>query len=95
MVGAFLDWCAAHGVQAIGGLPTGFADSPVDAQDIAAVFRAHGAAFLMLNNLSRYPRTDFFDSADHLNEEAQIRHSLLVGRALAAMTRPVRLVTER
>lgn len=95
VVGTFLDWCAAHGVRAIGGLPTGFADSPVDADDIAAIFRAHGAAFLRLNNLSRYRREDFFDSADHLNQEAQIRHSVLVGRALAAMTESVRLVTER
>jgi hypothetical protein len=46
------------------------------------VYAAHGAGFMALPNLSRYPRADFFDTADHLNEAAQIRHSEAVARAL-------------
>jgi hypothetical protein len=82
---AFLDWAAAHGVRTIGGVPTGFVDSPILLDALAAiraVYAAHGAGFLALPNLSRYPRTDFFDTADHLNEAAQIQHSEAVARAL-------------
>ncbi|MDE2515549.1 MAG: hypothetical protein KGL12_05955, partial [Rhodospirillales bacterium] len=59
LVGHFLDWARAHHVRAIGGLPAGFADSPIPAAtraEIASVFRAHGAAFLVLPNHSLYPR---------------------------------------
>lgn len=85
----FLDWARSHGVQPIGGLPTGFADSPMPPDTltaIRAIFEAHGAAFLQLPNRSRYPRVAFFDTADHLNEPAQIAHSVLVGTALRELT---------
>ena len=88
-VTAFLHWAAAHRVQAIGGLPTGFADSPIPPDAIAAirqVYAAAGAWFLALPNRSRYPRSDFFDTPDHLNEPAQIAHSRLVAQALRRMT---------
>ncbi len=81
----FLDWAAAHGVRAVGGLPTGFADSPMPPETLAAIqalFEAHGAGFLMLANRSRYNRGDFFDTADHLHETAQIAHSQAIGRML-------------
>jgi hypothetical protein len=84
----FLDWAASHGVQVIGGLPTGFADSPILPDALAAIraiYRDHGAGFLALPNLSRYPRADFFDTADHLNEAAQIQHS----KAIAAVLKPL------
>lgn len=90
LVADFLDWAARHGVLVVGGLPTGFADSPIPEASIAAirnVFRQHHAEFLELPNRSRYPRQAFFDSQDHLNEEAQIGHSLLVARALAGTSR--------
>ena len=48
---------------------------------IRAIYEANGGTFAMLPNLSRYPRADFYDSPDHLNEEAQIIHS----RAIAAL----------
>ena len=83
---AFLVWARAHGVDAIGGLPTGFADAPIPPDTLAAiraVYEDHGARFLLLPNQSRYPRSAFFDSADHLNETAQIVHSKLVARALS------------
>lgn len=87
-VAAFLDWARAHGVLAIGGLPTGFIDSPIRPGALAAIralYRRHGARFMALPNGSRYPRSDFFDTADHLNEAAQIRHSIAVAHALAPL----------
>ncbi len=88
MVGDFLRWAAAHGVRVIGGLPTGFADAPIAEDGLAAIraiYRDQAASFLELPNHSRYPRTDFFDTPDHLNEAAQIRHSVAIGHALAGM----------
>jgi hypothetical protein len=89
LVRAFLDWANGHGICVIGGLPTGFADSPIDDDAVAAIrsiYRDGGAGFLELPGRSRYPRSAFFDTPDHLNEAAQIRHSVAVGRALAEMT---------
>lgn len=86
LVTEFVRWAAAHGVRAIGGLPMGFIDSPLGDGELAAiraVFRDHGATFLETPEGGRYPRSAFFDSADHLNEAAQISHSVAVGRALA------------
>ena len=90
-VAAFLDWARAAGVRAIGGLPTGFDDRPPPDDTVSAVraiYARHGAAFLELPNRSRYPRTDFFDTADHLHETAQIAHSRAVAAGLAALQRP-------
>ncbi|WP_158927521.1 hypothetical protein [Acidisphaera sp. S103] len=84
----FLRWTRRHGVRAVGGLPTGFIDSPIAADSIAAIrtiYRDQGADFLELPNHSDYPRTDFFDTQDHLNEEAQIAHSKAIGEALVPL----------
>ncbi len=84
-VRAFLRWAAAHGVTAIGGLPTGFEESPIAEPELAAIralYDAEGAAFLALPNRSRYPRMAFFDTPDHLNEPAQIAHSWAIALAL-------------
>jgi hypothetical protein len=105
LVQKFLVWAAHHQVRVIGGLPTGFDDSPISDSAVAAIesiYRSVGAGFLELPGRSRYPRSAFFDSPDHLNEAAQIAHSLAVGRALRRMTggvispsrpSPVRLAT--
>jgi hypothetical protein len=88
LIAAFIDWSRVHGVQVIGGLPTGFADSPPPADTVAAIralYRDHGADFVELPNLSRYPRTAFFDTPDHLNEPAQLVHSRMVAIALVQM----------
>jgi hypothetical protein len=86
LVRDFLGWADRHGVRVIGGLPTGFDDSPIDGESVAAIRAIYrDAGFLELPGRSRYPRSAFFDTADHLNEEAQIRHSAAVGRALADM----------
>jgi hypothetical protein len=85
VIAGFLDWAARHGVRAIGGLPTSFIDSPIAGDTMAAVrtvYRDQGAGFLELPNHSLYPRADFFDTQDHLNEEAQIAHSKAIGAAL-------------
>lgn len=92
LVADFLEWAARHDVRVVGGLPTGFADSPIPDASIAAIrgiFRQYHAEFLELPNRSRYPRRDFFDSQDHLNEEAQIVHSRSVARGLAAASRGI------
>jgi hypothetical protein len=88
LVAAFLRWAGQHGVRAIGGLPTGFIDSPIDnavLDAIRAIYRDQGAGFLELANRSRYPRSAFFDTQDHLNEAAQITHSRAVAEALVRL----------
>jgi len=89
LVTGFLRWADEHDVWVIGGLPTGFADRPIRDDNLAAIraiYRDQGAGFLELPNRSRYPRTDFFDTPDHLNEPAQIRHSIAIGHALVRLT---------
>ena len=73
----------------IGGLPAGFIDSPLSDDEltaIRAVFRDQGAEFFETPGGGRYPLSAFFDTADHLNESAQISHSVAVARALARVT---------
>lgn len=85
LVAAFIRWSVAHGVRVIGGLPVGFIDSPISKQEIAAIeaiFRDQGADFLETPEGGRYPRSAFFDTADHLNETFQVVHSLAVGQGL-------------
>jgi hypothetical protein len=84
-IAAFLDWCRARGVTAIGGLPTVFNDVPIPDAPIArlrAFYGAHGAEFLELPNRSQYPRSAFYDSSYHLRESWQKRHSTLVAEGL-------------
>jgi hypothetical protein len=91
MVRAFLVWAAGHGVRVVGGLPAEFAGSPVpDATRLAirAVFLAGGARFI--DHADSYPRSSFFDTPDHLNEDAQIAHSRVVAAELAAILAPAR-----
>ncbi|WP_428485748.1 hypothetical protein [Rhodopila sp.] len=86
LVRQFVRWAAARDIRVIGGLPTGFADSPIGTDSLAAIRAVYlGAGFLELPNRSRYPRSDFFDSPDHLNEAAQIRHSFAIAQALRCM----------
>ncbi|MSP02302.1 MAG: hypothetical protein EXR07_14810 [Acetobacteraceae bacterium] len=92
-VGAFVRWAARHGILAVGGLPAGFADSPVpDAARAAirAVFIENGGRFIDPGDRARYPRSAFFDTPDHLNEPAQIAHSRLIAAELAVILAPAR-----
>jgi hypothetical protein len=91
LVTEFLQWSNAHGVLVIGGLPAGFIDSPISDDELSAIqaiFRANGARFLTTPEAGRYPRSQFFDTPDHLNEAAQIRHSVSVGWALVRLMQP-------
>lgn len=84
----FLAWAAAHGVRAVGGLPVGFEDLPLDAARLRAIERIYtdvGADILTLPNHSLYPRADFFDTPGHLHEVAQHLHSIAVGERLRGL----------
>lgn len=89
LVAGFIRWAQAHDVWVIGGLPTGFADSPISGNSLRAIralYYDNRADFLELPNQSRYPRRDFFDTPDHLNEQTQIRHSIAVAEGLLRLT---------
>lgn len=85
-VADFLDWCRAHRVRVIGGLPVSFADQPIPDDLIAEMrrfYEAHGAEFLVLDNRSQYPRDSFYDSPFHLEEDDTIVHTEILADALA------------
>lgn len=85
-IAGFVARMRARDVIVIGGLPTGFADQKLPDDVLAAiagVYTGHGGQFLALENRSRYPREDFFDTPEHLNEAAQRVHSRAVAAALA------------
>ena len=87
-IAGFVTRMSNRGVVVIGGLPTGFDDLPQSdalVAAIGAVYTERGGRFLALPNRSRYPRADFFDSPDHLNETWQQAHSVGVAKALAEM----------
>jgi hypothetical protein len=84
----FVVWARVHGIRVIGGLPTELDTQPLPEATraaIEAVYLDHGGAFLALPNLSRYPRTAFFDTPLHLNEAGQIAHSRLLALALGPL----------
>ena len=88
LIARFAEWAGTHDVRVIGGLPTGFADSPITDDAVAAIraiYTAHGGLFLELPNRSRYPREAFFDTAEHLNETWQVVHSAAVAHGLAGV----------
>jgi hypothetical protein len=71
-----------RGISVVGGLPTTFEDVELRHEIVKKrrdFFVQNGQCFVELQNRSLYPRGRFFDTAYHLNEEAQIEHS----RALA------------
>lgn len=77
----FMDWATEHHITVIGGLPTAFDDKPIAPEVVKKLCqlytdRQHG--FLVLPNLSQYPRENFYDARSHLAEEYQIRHSSLI-----------------
>ncbi|HME21373.1 MAG TPA: hypothetical protein VKI44_08480 [Acetobacteraceae bacterium] len=97
LIATFTRWACTHGVLVIGGLPTGFVDAPMPLatlQAIRSVYAGNGGDFLVLPNFSRYPRSAFFDTPEHLNETWQVAHSRLLAellrrhRATIAAARP-------
>lgn len=88
LIAAFVRWAHAHNIRAIGGPPPQFFDSPMpDATEraIRSIYLANGGEYLDLPGRARYPRTAFFDTAEHLNEPWQIWHSAVVAHALAEL----------
>ncbi len=89
----FAHWAVTHGVRAVGGLPAGFAGSPIPNATRVAIrtlFTNEGARFIDLGDRGRYPRSAFFDTPDHLNEETQIARSRIVAAELIAILAPGR-----
>ena len=85
LIADFVRWASEHGIRAIGGPPTEFADSPMPdgtQQAIRSIYLAGGGLYLKVPGSGRYPRIAFFDTADHLNEPWQIWHSFVVAGAL-------------
>ncbi len=91
LIARFTRWARGHGVRVVGGLPTEFADTPIPNATIAAIrviYLANGGDFLELPNRSLYPRSAFFDAAEHLSEPWQISHSRAVAKGLARLLQP-------
>ena len=83
-----------HGVTVIGGLPTDFQTVPLPPDTIAtirSIYVANGGRFAVLRNLSRYPKSDFYDSEDHLAQPCQYMHSIAIAGLLSqALRMPLR-----
>jgi hypothetical protein len=84
-------------VAVIGGLPTDFETVPLPATTISAIrsiYIENGGRFAALGNLSRYPRSDFYDSEDHLAQPCQYKHSIAIAALLSeVLHRPLRRPT--
>jgi len=79
-----------NGVEVIGGLPTDIQTVTLPTSTIAAIrsiYVAGGGRFIILHDLSRYPRADFYDSEDHLAQPCQYKHSIEVAEALGQALR--------
>jgi hypothetical protein len=98
MIRDFLYWARRNSVLVIGGLPADFAGSPMPEATrtaIRAIYLSAGARFIDLGERGLYPKSAFFDTPDHLNEDAQIDHSRNVAAALAAVLEPSMVGPER
>lgn len=87
---AIIDEARARGVIVVGGLPTVFDDTQVPAavvNRLRDIYERRGACFVVLPNMSKYPRSDFFDSAYHLQEKYQIAHSAALAPILGEISR--------
>jgi hypothetical protein len=87
---AILDTARDKGVIEVGGLPTVFEDSVISAavlNRLRDLYAQHGACFLVLPNQSKYPRSAFFDTPEHLQEPFQIAHSTVLAPRLAGISR--------
>lgn len=81
----FLTWAGQNNIRVIGGLPSTFEDHTVPAsliRQIRELYLAHGQSFLALPNQSQYPRSAFYDSDYHLEQEYQQQHSRELASAL-------------
>ena len=89
-INSIIDSAKSKGMIVVGGLPTTFADAIVPdtvIERLRTLYEERGACFLVLPNLSRYPRSAFFDTHYHLKEAAQIVNSIAVAPRLAKIFR--------
>lgn len=87
---AVIGMARTKGVVVVGGLPTLFSDAALGEdllRRVRALYVTRGACFITLPNLSRYPRSLFFDTAYHLQEAGQIAHSRALSGLLAQISR--------
>jgi hypothetical protein len=92
-VDPIIETARAKGIVVVGGLPTAFDDAQIPTPVVMwlqTYFELRGACFLVLPNLSKYPRSAFYDTDSHLQESAQIAHSARLGPRLAAIERSTR-----
>jgi hypothetical protein len=93
LIARFVARESGKGVTIIGGMPVDYASATPPSgviSPIAGIYTAHGGAFMVLPNLSRYPRADFFNSEDHLAKPCQYMHSIFVAQRLGLLLhRPV------
>jgi len=88
VVDRFLRQARQDGIVVVGGLPTVPDSVRVEAADVKRLrelYEAHGQAFVMLPNRSRYPIDCFFDTLYHLNEGCQKTHSAAVAAELSRL----------
>jgi len=81
---------AQNGIIVIGGLPTDFQTVALPAntiESIQSIYVENGGRFVILSNLSRYPRADFYDSEDHLAQPCQYKHSIAIAGLLSQVLR--------
>ncbi|MES0873944.1 hypothetical protein [Sinimarinibacterium thermocellulolyticum] len=82
----FIASLRARGVVVVGGLVQVADDVVIDPrmiERVRAIYERNGAGFIELPNRSQYPRSCFFDSVYHLNEECQRRHTAELLQALS------------
>jgi hypothetical protein len=93
LISRFVSQETARKITVIGGLPTDVTTVVLTGAQVgavAAIYTAHGGAFMALPNHSLYPAADFFNSEDHLVRPCQDLHAIAVAEALAALLhRPV------
>lgn len=80
----FFKWAATNNVRVLGTLPASFNTSPIDVAAVEKIQAWYGdhAEFFVLDNFSQYPKSCFYDTREHLNEECQIQHSKFIAAAL-------------
>lgn len=82
---AILGKAHERGIICVGGLPTTFDDFrnvEIAVKFLTEFYKSRHACFIALPNRSLYPRSYFYDTAYHLQQEHQIEHSRLLAPRL-------------
>lgn len=80
LIAKYIDYVHSIGGQVYGSYPTTFKGKLSDDEKKALkciydLYKKNGAGFIELDNNSMYPKESFYDTAYHLNEQSQIKHS--------------------